>query len=236
MDFDPKKFYIYCSWLNKFTVRNAILLFHYTKLRLLWVLFLVLGLILLFKRSNIDGLSSILYGLQYNDPYKNFPLSWFLFILGPILVVGDASSIILRQDFKANTSTPYLMHIIINSLTLWIALIFSYIINLFVNNMVIYNRLFLIYLTIFHIWLLLMFQLLSTFVIQPYIAIIFISALLIIDTYIPIIPIINQTMLSRFNSNDIYFNLGLLFIILFLTIIIVKAKIKNIDFIKGVLN
>ncbi|MGX7417402.1 hypothetical protein ACWOFR_01220 [Carnobacterium gallinarum] len=232
MDDIRKKLYQKSQIMTNLLIRNGFLLFNYIKIRA-GILFLVsIFLIVISKNNELDGISSILYGVQPDVERKTLPIMWLFFLMTPILIVGDSQEKLLRKDYpivsRVSLATYFFSTIV---LSLLIEIVF-FTVMLLINRMLFQNMFFFIYICIFSFVFLITFQLISSIFLNNIMTIMLFFGLLIVDVYIPYSAIIDGTMLSRFDSNYLFKNYLILLLIFIVINLLTMIKIKKIDFVE----
>ncbi|WP_413518233.1 hypothetical protein [Carnobacterium maltaromaticum] len=233
MDYFKKRLYQKNKVIVDLIIRNGYLLLNYIKIRGSILFLFALLFIIVFKNSELDGFSAILYGIEPAVQRKIFPIMWLFFLIVPLLVTGDSQEKLLRKDFpiisRGVTLSKYLMTNIFLSLLLNSSF---YLLVLVVNKFEIRTMSFVLYVFLFSCTFLLAFQLVSSVFFTSTVTLFIFLVPLIINVYKPYSTIIDGTMLVRFDVTKLGLNvLGLLCILsvlLFLTMI----RIKKIDFLE----
>lgn len=233
MDYFKKRLYQKNKVIVDLIIRNGYLLLNYIKIRGSILFLFALLFIIVFKNSELDGFSAILYGIEPAVERKIFPIMWLFFLIVPLLVTGDSQEKLLRKDFpivsRGVSLSKYLMTNIFLSLLLNLSF---YLLVLVVNKFEIVTMSFVLYVFHFSCTFLLAFQLVSSVFFTSTVTLFIFLVPLIINVYMPYSTIIDGTMLVRFDVTKLGLNvLGLLCILsvlLFLTMI----RIKKIDFLE----
>lgn len=233
MDYFKKRLYQKNKVIVDLIIRNGYLLLNYIKIRGSILFLFTLLFIIVFKNSELDGFSAILYGVEPTVERKIFPIMWLFFLIVPLLVTGDSQEKLLRKDFpiisRGVSLNKYLMTNIFLSLLLNLSF---FLLVLIVNKFEILTIYFFLYVFLFSCTFLLAFQLVSSVFFTSTVTLFIFLVPLIINVYTPYSTIIDGTMLVRFDVTKLGLNiLGLLCILsvlLFLTMI----RIKKIDFLE----
>ncbi|MGX7418363.1 hypothetical protein ACWOFR_06115 [Carnobacterium gallinarum] len=231
MDTIREKLYQKSQIINKVLIRNGYLLFSYIKIRALVLFLLSVLLIIVAKNSQLDGLSSVLYGVESELERKSFPMMWLFILIVPILIIGNAQEILLKKDYpiiSRSSLTTYFFTTIYLSFLL--DLVF-FIVLIVANQFNIKQPIFFSYVFLFTLVVLITFQIISSIIGDSFLMMLLFIILITVNIYFPYSSIIDGTMLIRFDSRMVFINsLGLIIIL-----IIVSSwglnHMKKIDFI-----
>lgn len=233
MDYFKKRLYQKNIVIVDLIIRNGYLLLNYIKIRGSILFLFALLFIIIFKNSELDGFSAILYGIEPAVERKIFPIMWLFFLIVPLLVTGDSQEKLLRKDFPIISRGVSLSNYLMTNIFLSLLLNSSFfLLVLVVNKFEIVTMSFVLYIFLCSCTFLLAFQLVSSVFFTSTVTLFIFLVPLIINVYMPYSTIIDGTMLVRFDVTKLGLNvLGLLCILsvlLFLTMI----RIKKIDFLE----
>lgn len=211
--------------------RNIYLTIYYSKWRTVLIFIMLTMMIILCKRDQVSGMTSLLYGASLDTEGESFPLFWFIFVISPALAIGNSQMLLWKSDFKILHNIGYKNYLFSNLLMLGIYNSLFYFLIVIINGFGISHLAFYSYLFIFSFTYLVLLSTASFLLDDFILPLIGSLAVIILDVYTSHISIIDATMLSRFNPNHNSINIVILLTIILSCIVISLIKIKDIDFI-----
>ncbi|MEG1047400.1 hypothetical protein [Carnobacterium sp.] len=233
MDYFKKRLYQKNKVIVDLIIRNGYLLLNYIKIRGSILFLFALLFIIVFKNSELDGFSAILYGIEPAVERKIFPIMWLFFLIVPLLVTGDSQEKLLRKDFPIISRGVSLSNYLMTNIFLSLLLNSSFfLLVLVVNKFEIVTMSFVLYVFLFSCTFLLAFQLVSSVFFTSTVTLFIFLVPLIINVYMPYSTIIDGTMLVRFDGTKLGLNVLGLLCILSVLFFLTMIRIKKIDFLE----
>ncbi|MFS7401515.1 hypothetical protein [Carnobacterium maltaromaticum] len=233
MDYFKKRLYQKNIVIVDLIIRNGYLLLNYIKIRGSILFLFALLFIIVFKNSELDGFSAILYGIEPAVERKIFPIMWLFFLIVPLLVTGDSQEKLLRKDFPIISRGVSLSNYLMTNIFLSLLLNSSFfLLVLVVNKFEIVTMSFVLYVFLFSCTFLLAFQLVSSVFFTSTVTLFIFLVPLIINVYMPYSTIIDGTMLVRFDVTKLGLNVLGLLCILSVLFFLTMIRIKKIDFLE----